>query len=831
MPKKKKEAQPATKQQRPTKNNLLGNFVNFFSVLAGLIIFTALISYHHEDITRIPASTLHNLLGPAGAYVAHYLYLLFGMAAYTIPTLLFLTGLRHLFVQRLRYSTELCAAGSMIIIGLTLLFGTVPNLTENPVTPDISVEIKSEGLKKLLNNREPIPAGGVIGQRFCAPLSSEQPGWLTSCFHKIGCQIIALLLFIAGLVIIYFKDWRGTGSKLLRFMFITLKRLFAKLPEDLTESAPKEKKSKKTEVVATAEEPPAPTQKERGGLFAGLKNRPSKEQTLFSEEELPPAPAPAKTAPVGPPPMAVTPADHIPHSTGAMDMPGQTRRQPTAPPVQRANGDGTYTLPDLNLLSPTAPGTGSGASPEEINRKKMILQQTVESFKVDAEVTDVTAGPRVTLFEIVPAPGVNLKKITGIEKNIAMDLKAHTLRILAPIPGKSSVGIEVPNEKASPVELRALLEEGTQRNSKMQIPLTLGRNISGSAVFLDLAKAPHLLIAGATGSGKSVCMNTIIASMLYKFTPDELKLILVDPKVVEFKNYENLPHLVTPVVNDPSKVTMALHWAVKEMERRYRLLADAGVKNLESFNNRPKTKELKLDSNGQPIPDKLPILVIIIDELADIMMTAKGDVETSLARIAQLGRASGIHAIIATQRPSVNVITGIIKANFPTRIAFKVTSAVDSRTILDSKGADQLLGQGDMLFNPPGASTLERIQGAFVKDNELENVVEFVASQKAPDFDESVFASAEDTSNGDFDTTPSPGFTDEDLTDADEELIQQAIRVIMRDQRATTSYIQRSLRIGYNRAATIIETLEKRGVVGPQIGSSPREILIGSEPE
>jgi S-DNA-T family DNA segregation ATPase FtsK/SpoIIIE len=334
-----------------------------------------------------------------------------------------------------------------------------------------------------------------------------------------------------------------------------------------------------------------------------------------------------------------------------------------------------------------------------------------------------------------------------------------------------------------------------------------------------LAKAPHLLIAGATGSGKSVCINGMIMSLLYKFSPEDLRLILVDPKVVEFSGYNSLPHLVTPVITDSKKVPLALRWVLAEMKKRYDLCALVNARNIAAYNARPKSDEPVLDSEGDPIPGKMPYIVVIIDELADIMMTAKGEVETSLARIAQLSRAVGIHTIIATQRPSVNVITGVIKANYPTRIAFQVTSQVDSRTILDGKGAETLLGRGDMLFRPPGASKLERNQSPLVEDEEIEEIVEFCSSQADQVFEKDVFRTGEGADEGGV-----PGGAE--LSEADEELIQRAIEVILRDRRATTSYVQRALRIGYNRAALIMEILEQRGVLGPQVGTAPREILV-----
>ncbi|MEA2013552.1 MAG: DNA translocase FtsK, partial [Verrucomicrobiota bacterium] len=383
-----------------------------------------------------------------------------------------------------------------------------------------------------------------------------------------------------------------------------------------------------------------------------------------------------------------------------------------------------YKLPDINLLKPL--DDRPTVSEKEISKKKKILQHTIDSFSIDAQVGYASIGPRVTLFKIKMARGVKVEDISSIANNLKMELAAESVRILAPVPGQSYVGIEVPNKKAKPIGLRKFFYSGNSDFADSAIPLVLGENISGEDIVFDLAGAPHLLVSGATGSGKSVSLNAMILSLLYKFTPEDMRLLLIDPKVVEFNVYNSLPHLIAPVVTEVKKVVSTLMWVVKEMEDRYKTLAAVGVRNLASFNTRKLPETPQFDDDGNKIPNKLPYIVVIIDELADIMLVDGKNVETLLARIAQLSRAVGIHTIVATQRPSVNVITGIIKANFPTRVAFQVTSVVDSRTILDSKGAEILLGQGDMLLKPPTASRLQRIQGAMVYDEELNKVVEHV---------------------------------------------------------------------------------------------------------
>ena len=454
----------------------------------------------------------------------------------------------------------------------------------------------------------------------------------------------------------------------------------------------------------------------------------------------------------------------------------------------------------------------------EVETQSDTLQLTLDSFAIDAQVIGAIVGPRVTLYKILPAQGVKVETISQISQNIAMEMRAISLRILTPVPGKKYVGIEIPNNKPVVIGIKQQLQSKSWTHNNYMIPTVLGKNISGEDVVLDLAKAPHLLIAGATGSGKSVCLNTMILSLLYQFTPEDLRLILVDPKVVEFSVFHKAPHLIVPIITDTSKVCATLNWVIKEMEKRYQLLSKVGSRNLEAFNKRGCVPEGETVTDGTFVPAKLPFLVVVIDELADIMMTSRADVEVSLARIAQLSRAVGIHMIVATQRPSVNVITGIIKANFPTRIAFQVTSQIDSRTILDSKGAESLLGRGDMLFSPPGASGLIRIQGPLVSDHEVQAVADFVASQAEQHFCEDVFETPSMTEEVEINEQAR-------LSDQEEELIAQAIEIVRESGRASTSYVQRSLRIGYNRAATLMEILEARGIVGPAIGRTPREVL------
>ena len=448
---------------------------------------------------------------------------------------------------------------------------------------------------------------------------------------------------------------------------------------------------------------------------------------------------------------------------------------------------------------------------------------------------EIHVGPVITRYEVVPAAGVRVEKISGLDKNIALGMRAQSVRILAPIPGKAAVGVEVPNLVPTPVGMREILESEDWVGAKAELPIALGKDVSGKSLISDLTKMPHLLIAGATGSGKSVCINSIVASILYSKSPKDVRLIMVDPKVVELKVFNSLPHMLIPVVTEPKKVPAALKWLLGEMEQRYQIFAKANVRNIFGFNNRKKDPKHEFPAGEQQaelsgvapeieVPERLPYIVAIIDELADLMMISPAEIETSIARLAQLARAAGIHLIIATQRPSVNVITGIIKANLPSRIAFQVASQIDSRTILDGKGAETLIGRGDMLFTPPGTSKLVRAQGAFVADEEIAEIVEFLKRNGPPQYATAVQqqidrAASEDDEDG------AEGGDDGDLGD-DDELFHQALDVLRSTRRASTSMLQRRLRIGYNRAARIMEIMEDKGIVGPENGSSPREILV-----
>ena len=468
-----------------------------------------------------------------------------------------------------------------------------------------------------------------------------------------------------------------------------------------------------------------------------------------------------------------------------------------------------YILPSIfNILNKVEKPKNTKLTKEIVDNAKL-LEETLESFNVKAKVVNATAGPAVTRYELEPAAGVKVSKIVNLADDLALKLAAPGIRIEAPIPGKAAIGIEVPNKNLVGVQLREVLESENFQQASSKLSVGLGKDIAGQVVIADLAKMPHLLVAGATGSGKSVCINTLITSILFKAKPDEVKFILIDPKMVELSNYNGIPHLMIPVVTDSRKAAAALNWAVHEMEKRYALFAANGVRDMERFNK----------NNND---NKMPSIVIIIDELADLMMVAPGDVEDAICRLAQKARAAGLHLVLATQRPSVDVITGIIKANVPSRISFSVSSQIDSRTILDMGGAEKLLGKGDMLYNPVGFSKPLRVQGAFISDSEVELLLDFIKKQGEPEINEEIISFTEET-------TSSENSSNSESTEFTDELLQAAINMVFETGQASVSMLQRKFRIGYTRAGRLVDTIENMKIVGPNIGSKPREILMTRE--
>ncbi len=476
--------------------------------------------------------------------------------------------------------------------------------------------------------------------------------------------------------------------------------------------------------------------------------------------------------------------------------------------------DRDFRLPSINFLNPPA-DRPAAVDDENLRMQSMLLEKKLTDFGVNGQVVAVYPGPVITTFEYKPAPGVKINKIVGLTDDLALALSALSIRIVAPIPGKAAIGVEIPNETRESVAFREIVASSVFENSKSKLTICLGKDIVGNPVVASLDKMPHLLIAGATGAGKSVGLNAMISSLLYKSTPNDVKFIMIDPKRIELSMYNGIPHLITPVVTDMKKATNALFWAVREMERRYELLSENKSRNIMQYNK--KIAKDKTEGKEDTL-EELPYIVIIIDELADLMMVSSRDVEVALTRLAQMARAAGLHLILATQRPSVDVLTGIIKANFPTRISFQVSSKTDSRTIIDANGAENLLGDGDMLYLPPGTAKLQRIHGAFISEEELGKVIEFLKKQKGPEYDENITEAPvkeeNDKDNGEYD-----------------EHYDQAVALVSKTRKASISMIQRHLRIGYNRAARIIEVMEAEGLVGPADGAKPREVLVGNYDE
>jgi len=779
-----------------------------------------------------------NWIGSLGAVFSHVVLFSCGIAGYILVVLFLLRAVRLLLpgaggVKSFISGTFLVTAGAMLLLALA------PEPFAG-ITHNLGLGRSDEPLKAL--------SGGLIGQFFAAPACEPAiaAGCLRQLIGTVGTMVVGWIMVTAGGVILYVSDWHdllrgaavvrdsasGVGAALLS-RWEAHRAAKAEAAEAARAEAEADADEKTAVIRSVAEKSPAADKSRLSALLAELETAPEEELPLVQDmEENNPAPADNAAAPAFS--VRSIPVDKVPAAAAVPGIP-EVGRQVVQQGEKLRGEHGDFVLPLVSML---AQGTNVvGESSDAIELAKSKIQQTLEDFAIAGRVTGHVSGPRVTRYEITLDPGINVKKVEQIQDNIRMALAATSIRVLAPIPGRSVVGIEVSNSKPEAVFMRSVMESDEWKYGKAEIPLALGKNVSGKPVILDLAKAPHMLVAGATGTGKSVCSNSIITSLLFKFKPDELRLIMVDPKIVEFDAYKTLPHLLTPIINDSAKVPIALRWAANEMDRRYHILASVGVKKLSEFNSRPRSGEPEFDHEGNPVPDKMPLLVIILDELADLMMTeAKKDVETNITRIAQKGRAAGIHIIVATQRPSTNIITGVIKANLPTRLCFQVRSLVDSRVVLDTPGAEKLLGMGDMLVMTSSSMEIERVQGAWVKDDDIKNVVKFVSDQAPQRFNDTVLAESEDA--GEEIDEDMERIDPEDRADiaplvqkhmrpGDDDIMRRALEVVILDRKASTSYLQRRLKIGYNRAAELVDQMEERGIVGPPSGSgNKRDILI-----
>ena len=869
---------------------------------AALLLLVAQLSFDRYDLkgVRVPANhEIHNWIGIIGAYLAWFSFLPLGVTAYLVPWILALFGCSYLlgFPGHVRERPRWSVAWTLLLVvcGAGLLH--------------IMDHYNLAGYAK--EHLQTISAGGAVGYGLYRYVFQ----WLGTMGALIVFASLALisLLFLTNFQLgVWIRaalqrtpaaEDEATGEE---------KELEKRARELEKQKRELEKEMAKTGgAVAPTVAAVAPANP-NSGLGADMK--PVPEPTIrdlsvpqaskgprVRKTTLPEAPAPSELEDPLSEPLEIIPAEEIVAAATADQILGRKPAKPVdakdkpeseekpAPPapepvVTIADGSvpnpsatppaakpkllpkkpkpmavasvpmiGNYQLPSFDFLQHPDMTVKATESKEELMANARLMQQTLAQFDIEVSLGDITKGPTITRYELHPAPGVKLEKIQNLSNNLAAALKAERIHILAPVPGKSSVGVEVPNLVKTKVIMRDLFESDEWRNTKARIPIALGKDVYGHPIIADLAEMPHLLIAGSTGSGKSVCVNSIIASLLYRFSPDQLRFVMIDPKVVELQQYNALPHLVVPVVTDPKKVILALRWVVNEMEKRYQIFARVGVRNIKAFNERPNKKlipqepELPLMAKKEKveagaegfavevdeqivvprdediiIPEKLSYIVVIIDELADLMLVAPADVEMAIARITQMARAAGIHCIVATQRPSVDVITGVIKANIPARIAFQVASRVDSRTILDAMGADKLLGKGDMLYLPPGSGNLKRAQGALITDKELEDIVGFIATQGGPSFVPDIHQQL---------SKPTLSSDVESGIDEDEDIIQPCIEVIRSEQKASVSLLQRRLRLGYTRAARIMDELEGRGIVGPSKGAEPRDILLDLDGE
>jgi len=729
---------------------------------AGSFLLLSLVSFNNNDPSfnnNLDPASIHNFCGKVGAYVSDLFYQVIGLPALMIPFACLLFAWRLLKFRDLHPRVYKAAAFIVMLISLAGL---------------ISLKVEKVALFGQTLNQ----AGGFIGFF----LASTLKGW----FNLTGAALFLVVFFsVSAMLVARFS------------MVLFLEGLLGRLADSM--------------------------EKRRA---ARLARRQLKEKDKPRKEK---APVIREPEPVSAKPVRVI-EKKIDKKKALANQEAFDFLEPT----------GTYHPPSLNLLD----HDGEVAKPVDKDALMMnarLLEKKLLDFNVEGDVSEVKPGPVVTMYEFAPAPGVKVNKIAGLSDDLSMALKALSIRIVAPIPGRGVVGIEIPNRDREMVYLKEIFATNEFQKTGGRLPLALGKDIFGHTVVADLAKMPHLLVAGSTGTGKSVSINAMILSLLYRADPRDVRLIMVDPKMLELSMYEGIPHLLLPVVTNPKKAALALNWAVREMERRYKLMADKGVRNIDGYNRKLEKEEKEKTSKRKLTPDNdavidmmeedlpeieliegeeldhghLPYVVVIVDELADLMMVSGRDIEEAIARLAQMARAAGIHLILATQRPSVDVITGLIKANFPTRISFKVFSRTDSRTILDQMGAETLLGNGDMLFLPPGTGAVQRVHGAFVSEIEVQRVVDFLKKQGQPDYDKSILETPP--------ASDSSGNGDDDY----DEKWDEALAIIADTKQASISMLQRRLRLGYNRAARMIEKMEAEGIVGPSDGTSrPREVFI-----
>lgn len=734
-------------------------------VLSGLavLVLLALVTYHRSDpawTTTGAHSSVSNAVGPIGAYVADVLFYLLGYSAFVLP---FLMGGLGWYYNRFRHQHYFSLSLATKLLGGGLILVMISVLAKE------SVAAKASHL--------PLNSGGLLG--YAVQTELEKGLGFT------GGSIVAVLLGVTGLTLLIGWRWlygcKHLGSVSYKASLTCVNKL-AKWLQLIKQFKPAQ-----GEAVAQSYEP---VRSEKLGLSPQVNQSASDSKKVTS---------PKKQA--------------------------QSKKADTPAAVTMAHHD--EALPSLDILDSPEPSDEVQFSQSELDELGRNVEERLKEFGITVKVVGIYPGPVVTRFELELAPGMKVNRITSLSKDLARSLSVTSVRVVEVIPGKSVIGLEIPNKNRAIVRLKNILQDKSFQQASSRLSLGMGQDIAGQTVVIDIAKMPHLLVAGTTGSGKSVSINGMILSLLLKASPEEVRLLMVDPKMLELSIYEGIPHLLAPVVTDMKEAVNLFHWCVQEMERRYKLMASMSVRNLAGFNQ----KIRKANEQGEPIPDPLqkgdsdtgevptleplPQIVVVVDELADMMMVVGKKVEELIARIAQKARAAGIHMILATQRPSVDVITGLIKANIPTRIAFQVSSKIDSRTILDQQGAENLLGHGDMLYMPPGSSFPMRVHGAFVSDEEVLRVVEAWKERGQPQYLESITADPEEEQ------------VSQEEEDAEQDpLYDQAVAIVLESQRASISYVQRRLKIGYNRAASIIEAMEKAGVVGPMEKGGSRPILV-----
>ncbi len=734
-------------------------FVYAFTFIGlSIVIFLSLFSYTSQDIAFLTAAKstgVHNVIGIFGAYLAFILRFLFGRASYFLPFCLMCLGLYETGVLRFHGISK---SKTIDIISFLIFITALSALS------GILIANNAKGWEY---------SNGIIGfylAQFC-----QQYLGFTGSLIVLGLTLVSMsILFFCFFFVDFFKGISFVTVHL--FRFIRARMLRGKTEGEI--SLPTKRKVKIEE-----------EKEERKARDKDKEEEPAKKPAIKPEIKMYTpkiSQEPAFSSNVKGVSSGRTQKEEIKKQIEEIEK-GETKKFDPS----------TYKLPSINILK-IPPSLDYREVKEDIEASIKNLEETLSDFGVEAKVVSVQKGPVVTMYELEPAAGVKIQKISALADDIALSMKSSSVRVVAPLPGRGTVGVEVPNEKKHLVYLREILEEKIFRDALSKLTLTIGKDVSGNPVIADLKEMPHLLIAGTTGSGKTVCVNSIITSVLFKAKPDEVKFILIDPKMVELAPFAGIPHLLHPIIYESKKAFVTLNWAVEEMERRYHLLAEEGARNIDVYNAKGK---------------KMPFILIIVDELADLMVVAKESIEVAIQRLAQLSRAVGIHLILATQRPSVDVITGVIKANFPARISFKVSSKVDSRTVLDVMGAEKLLGKGDLLFLKPGAPKLIRAQGSLIDDEDISSLTDFIRAQGGPVYEEGILEGEKKAA----------------MNVSSDELLEEAIKTILQAHQASASILQRRLRVGYTRAARLLDLMEQQGVVGPFCGSKAREILVDPE--